>query len=25
VAVYAAVIGVLLGWRVWRKWRPITS
>jgi len=25
VAVYGAVIGVLLGWRVWRKWRPITS
>ena len=25
VAVYGAVIAVLLGWRVWRKWRPITS
>jgi sulfoxide reductase heme-binding subunit YedZ len=25
VAVYGAVLAVLLGWRVWRKWRPITS
>lgn len=25
VAVYGAVIAVLLGWRVWRKWRPVTS
>jgi len=25
VAVYGAVIAVLLGWRMWRKWRPITS
>jgi sulfoxide reductase heme-binding subunit YedZ len=24
VAVYAGIIGVLLGWRVWRAWRTRT-
>jgi sulfoxide reductase heme-binding subunit YedZ len=25
VAVYAAVVALLLGWRAWRRWRPASA